>query len=217
MKQYLTKTNVILCLFLLGLMWFVGSIKAILLPFVLAFVLAYILHPIVEKITSKHVGRGCATGVVVLSFCLFVVGIFLILIPLLQAQVLDFMRRIPQYSATVWNAIKNLMAYTKDTISKDQLAEISDAVNGSVMSVLTAIGVSLSHVLTSGIAVFNILALILITPVVLFYVLKDWNVIREKIAGLIPKNKEKQTLSLSWLEIIDIFAGDFDIFASAGF
>ena len=206
MKPYLTKTNVILVLFLLGLMWFVGSIKAILLPFVLAFILAYILHPIVEKVISKYIGRGCATGVVVSGFCLLVVGIFLILIPVLQAQVLDFMRRIPQYSATVWNGLKNLLAYTKENISKEQLVELSDAVNGSVMSVLTAIGASLSHVLTSGIAVFNILALILITPVVLFYVLRDWDIIREKVSGLIPKSKEKQTLSL-WAEIDQTLSG----------
>ena len=200
MKSYLTKTNVILTLCLIGLVWFIGAVDAILLPFVLAFVLAYILHPIVEKLVSAKLGRGVATGIVVVGFCLFVVAVFLILVPVLQAQVVDFIRQIPKFSASVWNKINGLLDYAKDKISPEQLVELSDAVRGSVMNVLTAVGASFSHLLSSGVAVFNVLALILITPVVLFYILRDWVKIQQQIGGLMPKKQEQKILSV-WEEI----------------
>jgi len=206
MKSYLTKTNLILLLCTLGLIWFVGAVSAILLPFVLAFVLAYILHPVVEKLVSKRLGRGVATGLVVSAFCLSVVAVFLILVPLLQSQIIDFMKRIPNFSDSVWTRIKSVLAYTKDTISQEQMSEIYASVSGTVTRVLTAIGVSISHILSSGVALFNILALILITPVVLFYVLRDWKTIQQQIGGLMPKNKEKQILSL-WGEIDKTLSG----------
>ena len=206
MKAYLTKTNVILALVALGLIWFIGAVKAILMPFVLAFVLAYILHPIVEKLVAKKLGRGVSTGLVVVGFCLFVVAIVLILVPLLQSQIIDFMKRIPNFSDAIWTRIKNVLAYTKDNISQEQLSEIYASVSNTVTRVLTAIGVSLSHILSSGVALFNILALILITPVVLFYVLKDWVKIQQQIGGLMPKNKEKQIMGL-WGEIDSTLSG----------
>ncbi|MBR6411742.1 MAG: AI-2E family transporter [Alphaproteobacteria bacterium] len=206
MKTYITKTNVILILCALGLILFVGAVRAILMPFILAFVLAYILHPVVEKLVAKKLGRGVSTGLVVVGFCLFVVAIALILVPLLQSQIVDFMKRIPKFSEAIWERINAVLAYAKDSISQEQLSEIYASVSGTVTRVLTAIGASLSQILSSGVALFNILALILITPVVLFYILKDWVSIQQQIGGLMPKNKEKQIMSL-WGEIDRTLSG----------
>ena len=206
MKAYFNKTNVILLLTALGLIWFINAISNILLPFVLAFVLAYILHPMVEGLSRKKISRGLATGIVEVGFCILIVAVFLIVVPILQAQVIDFIRKTPQFSANVWNYIKGILAYTKENISSAQMSELSDAVSGSVMSVLTAIGASLSRVLSSGVAVFNVMALILITPVVLFYVLRDWKEIQMHVGQLIPKNREKEMKSV-WEEINKTLSG----------
>lgn len=206
MKAYLTKTNVILTLAVIVLLWFTVAVESVLMPFILAFVLAYILHPIVVRLERWRLGRGVATSLVVTGFCLFVVAVFLIIVPVLQAQVLDFMRRIPQFSASVWNHLKTILLYTKENMSPSQMAELSDAVSQSVISVLNAIGSSISRVLSSGIAVFNMLALIVITPVVLFYVLRDWREVQMQIKELVPKDKEKEVASV-WKEINTTLAG----------
>lgn len=206
MKSYLNKTNIILTLCALGLIWFISAINDILLPFILAFVLAYILHPMVESLCRKKMSRGIVTGIVEMCFCVLIVAVFLIVIPILQAQVVDFIRRAPQFSVNVWNYIKGILAYTKENISSTQMAELSDAVSGAVMNVLTAIGASLSRVLSSGVAVFNMLALILITPVVLFYVLRDWKEIQMHVSQLVPKSREKEIKSV-WEEINKTLSG----------
>ena len=205
MKNYLTGTNVALGIILIGLIWFVSAISDILLPFILAFILAYILHPSVEKL-AKRTGHATATALIVCGFCFCVVAVFLLLIPILQAQILDFMRRIPQLSASVWNNIKSVIAYGQENLTQSQLAEISDAVSGSVMHILTAIGTGLSRIFSNSLAVFNLLALILITPVVLFYILQDWGKIQTNLGELMPKNKEEQIKSV-WSEIDEKLSG----------
>ena len=202
----LTKTHIILGLFGVCAAWFLYAIQDILLPFILAFVLAYILHPTVESLCRRRLGRGLATGLVEGGFLLLILAIFLLIVPILQTQVVDFIRRIPQFSAAVWNNLKDLLTSTRDTVSPEQLADLSDAVSGSVMHILTAIGAALSRVLSNGIAVFNLLALVLITPVVLFYVLRDWKEIQMRISQWVPKSQEKTAASI-WKEIDRTLSG----------
>lgn len=206
MKSLLTRTNLILLGTVLVLAWFLSAIQAILLPFILAVVLAYILHPLVVKLESRHLNTNLATTTVVSGFCLFVIALFLIIVPILQSQVLDFIRQIPKFSEHVWEFIKRMITLTKENIPQPQLADISDAVSGYVMNILTAIGAGLTQVLTGGVALFNILALILITPVVLFYILRDWKGIQMQVKNLIPKKQEEKVLSL-WHDINQTLSG----------
>lgn len=206
MKNYLTKTNIFCLIALFCFIYFVKSVETILLPFLLAFILAYILHPLVEKLVNHKWSKSLATSTVTLGFCVSVIAIFLIIIPLLQSQLISFMRQIPQFSASVWNYLKDVLVLTKENITSAQMAELSDAVSGSVMTILTAIGASLSHILSNGLAVFNILILIVITPVILLYVLKDWEEITMHIKKLIPPKKEEKVYSL-WHEIDKTLSG----------
>ena len=82
--------------------------------FVLSFVLAYILHPLTAKLEKWRIGQGVASLLVTFGFCLLVVMVFLIVVPILQAQVVDFMRRIPQFSSSVWDYLKGVISYTKE-------------------------------------------------------------------------------------------------------
>ena len=209
MKQLLSKKTISVLIGLtafVGLIWFICAVRGILLPFVLAFVLAYALHPVAEKMVGRRWPRSMAVGTLVIGLCCITVLIGMIFVPILQAQVLDFIRHVPQLSARVWNALKGVLEGMKDTLTQQQMAELADSVNESVMTVLTAVGAGLSHVLSGGVAVFQVLGLILITPVVLFYVLKDWPVIQEKIGGLMPKKYEPQIQSL-WQEINRTLSG----------
>ena len=209
MKQELSKKITVAMAVLipvLGIVWFIGAVRGILLPFVLAFVLAYILHPLTEKITARRLPRNLVAGGIVIGLCCLAVVLGLILIPILQTQVLDFIRHVPQLSARAWNALKIVLEHMKDHLSQQQMAELADSVNETVMTVLTAVGAGLSRVLSGGAAVFQVLGLILITPVVLFYVLKDWPTVRETIGGLMPKKYEPQIQSL-WQEINQILSG----------
>ncbi len=195
---------IIATLVLLG--GFLYAIESILLPFILAFVLAYVLHPSVVKLERWHLSRAVATSIVVVGFCLLIVAISLILIPILQTQLLDFFAKIPDTTTAIWGKLKGLILLTRENMSQEQLARISEAVGQAAFTFLNSIGTSLSRVISGGFAIFNVVSLIVISPVVLFYVLRDWNHIRTTITSLIPKDKEKDVKTI-WQEINQTLSG----------
>ena len=185
-------------LILAGLIWFTVEISSILLPFVLAFVLAYFLHPAVVSLQNNRISRTMATSIITCLFCLFVISVFLILVPILQAQILTLMLKVPVLADTLWQKIQFVVLYTKENIAPEQLQKISEMVSQTVFSLFNTMGSKMLTVLTGGIVFFNIVSLILITPVVLFYVLRDWTHVETKMADLIPqkcKNKVQEIFS----------------------
>lgn len=200
------KTYVILGVAAIVLLAFITAISSILLPFVLAFVLAYFLNPLVVKLENRHWSRTVSTSLVVTGFCIFVVSILLILIPVLQTQVAAFMVKVPSIVAVLWAKVKLILSYAGGKFSPEQMYQLSDAVSGSVFSVLNSIGAGLMSVVSGGMVVFNVLALIVITPVVLFYVLNDWEVVSKKIKGLVPHKYEKGAMNI-WGEINKTLSG----------
>lgn len=187
----------ILIFLILGILtWFVVEISSILLPFVLAFVLAYFLHPLAIYLEKKNFSRSAASIFITFLFCFFIVAVFLIFVPILQAQILALMVKVPQFVDVLWIKIKTLILYTKENIPQDQLKQISEAVSKTVFSLFNTMGTNLLKVLTGGLVFFNIISLVLITPVVLFYVLRDWVFVEKKMADLIPLNKKEEVHSI---------------------
>lgn len=206
MKCLWNKQILLIGLFIALLGVFLYAIEGILLPFVLAFVLAYVLHPSVVKLEKCHLNRTAATSIIVVGFCLFIVMISLILIPILQTQVFEFFAKIPDATAAIWGKLKSLILLTRDNMSQEQLARISDAVGQAAFTFLNSVGTTLSRVISGGFAIFNVVSLIVVSPVVLFYVLRDWKHVQETIASLIPKHKEKEVKTI-WQEINQTLAG----------
>lgn len=200
------KALFIIILLLIGLLWFTIEISSILLPFILAFVLAYFLHPAVVSLQKKKFSRPVATSLITALFCLFIISVFLILIPILQAQILALMVKVPTLADILWQKIQSVVLYTKENISQEQLQQIYSAMSQTIFSLFNTLGEKLLKMLTGGIVFFNIISLILITPVVLFYVLRDWHFVEKKMASLIPqKNKQKVSSILS--EVNKVLSG----------
>ena len=149
-------------LILTGLIWFAVEISSILLPFVLAFVLAYFLHPTVVSLQNNRVSRTMATSIITCLFCLFVISVFLILVPILQAQILTLMLKVPVLADTLWQKIQSVVLYTKENIAPEQLQKISEMVSQTVFSLFNTMGSKMLTVLTGGIVFFNSVSLILI-------------------------------------------------------
>lgn len=200
------KKTVVLLLLIAVLGVFIFQISSILLPFILAFVLAYFLHPSVVKLECMKMGRTMATTMVVCVFFLFIIGLFLILVPILQTQIVSFLNKVPMIVQTLWHWIEQLVAYTKQALPQAQLAQLAQMVNANVSKVVNVFGNGVVGVLSGGLVFFNVMSLLLITPVVLFYILRDWRGISQDIKSLIPRSKEEDVKNI-WSEINRTLAG----------
>ncbi len=171
-------------------------LEGILFPFVAALLLAYFLDPAVDRLQRFKLSRNVSTMGVVGLFILAVISLFLILVPILQTQLAAFMIRIPTYASVIWGKVKAVISLSQQNMSPDQIYNLQTAVSKTVFTTLNSMGDMLLNFLSGGMVVFNVLSLLLIIPVLLFYTLRDWDLITKEAINLIPKKYETQTKSL---------------------
>ncbi|HET6182799.1 MAG TPA: AI-2E family transporter [Acetobacteraceae bacterium] len=160
----------------------------ILAPFVAAAVLAYTLDPLAGRLTRVGVPRGFAALLLILALLAAVLLFALLLYPLLVSQVGLFIGRIPQYVHLVqaWAAssITELQQRFGPDVVNDKLRDLVSSQAGNMLSFLFA---TLTGLIGSGFAIFNVLSLAVVTPVVAFYLLRDWPRIIGKLNAWLPR------------------------------
>jgi predicted PurR-regulated permease PerM len=162
-------------------------LQGILLPFVAGLVLAYFIDPVADALERLGVPRIVATLLILGASILILALAVIILAPLLGDQVSRFIANLPTMLATLndrFNALapqwlKDLLARSGSNLSTD-----FSSVAGRVAVWLAGL---LSSILTRGLALINLLSLIVITPVVAFYLLLDWDRMVAKVDTWLPR------------------------------
>lgn len=163
--------------------------QAVLLPFVAGILLAYLLDPLVNRLTKLGLGRGWATLAVLLVFTILLVGVVLLVVPMLQQQITDLITKMPDLIAALRERFGGLLDLMRTRVSPQDMEKIQDAVGGHAGDILGMIPAFLGGLLTKGLALFNILSLIFITPIVAFYMMRDWPMIVATVDGWLPKRQ----------------------------
>ncbi|MCH8685299.1 AI-2E family transporter [Pedomonas mirosovicensis] len=163
------------------LLAFFVSISGILLPFVVGLAVAYLLDPVADRMETWKLPRWLATSIAILLFFGLMIGVFIAIAPMLRDQVVGFLNALPGYVAKVRPLILGLINEAGGTERAQTIVEQS---SGKLME---WIGAHVGQLLASGIAFFNVLTLILISPVVAFYLLRDWDIIVARGKTLLPR------------------------------
>lgn len=170
---------------IIGFLLFLYLIKPILLPFVVGIGIAYFLDPAADRLEEEGLSRTYATCVITLVFFSVIVLGFVLIMPLLSDQVMGFVREVPEYVDHVRDMVQ---PYMRDIFHRFGIsnppATATLSASSPLLGILPAVG---AHVLSSGAALFNILALLMITPLVAFYLLRDWDRIVERVDALLPR------------------------------
>ena len=179
-------------IFALVLVFILYKLGPIITPFLIAAILAYICDPLVDKLSIAGLknfkfGRTPATIIVMLTVLAAIVSVVLILIPLLQKQSVLIAERLP-------TLIENFRQYAEPWLKTNFGIDFAIDV-GQIQEVITKNWKETGSVATNilkvagnkGLAFIGVMANLLLLPVVLFYLLRDWDNIIEKIANLIPR------------------------------
>ncbi len=175
---------------LLGLALFLIAVyllRSILLPFVAGMAMAYFLDPAVDRLERTRLSRTLATTLVTAIFALILATALLILVPLLQEQLLQLIERLPRYIDSLRSTLQPLIREFEQRVPEGSLGNAQDALSSQAGSVLAWIGAAIGGVVTGGLALVNILSLIFITPVVAFYLLRDWDRMVDRVDGWLPR------------------------------
>lgn len=179
----------------------------VLLPFVAGLILAYLLDPIASWFERRGISRLWATIVILSTFVLIFVLALMLIAPLLAQQLSFFIEKLPANLVRL-QAIANerggplLQRLGFDTGAADSQKMITDFA-GQAAAWLTRLG---QGALAGGQAIASIVSLLVITPVVAFYLLADWDDMVAAIDGWLPV-RYRDTLRQLATEMDDAIAG----------
>ncbi len=169
-------------------MVFFYLVHSILLPFVLGMATAYFLDPAADRLQKAGLSRTTSTLVITAAFFSVIILVLTIAVPVIATQVSELVDTIPGYLAQVDQNLIPYMERRFSMLSPSMMQEIKNAVMNSSGVVARTVVEFFGNALTSGMAFINILSLVLITPVVAFYLLRDWDKVVSHVSALIPRS-----------------------------
>ncbi|SSC68212.1 AI-2E family transporter [Ciceribacter selenitireducens] len=167
--------------------FFLMMFRTILLPFIAGMALAYFLDPVADRLERLGLSRMWATVVILVTFIVVFVLSLMIIIPILASQLNEFIQHIPGYITqlqtyiTTSNAawLPGWLSTQTDTIKENFSKYLSEGVG--------FLGTLIAQIWNSGKALVDIASLLVVTPVVAFYLLLDWDRMIAKVDGWIPR------------------------------
>lgn len=163
------------------------SLSGVLMPFVAGMVIAYFLDPVADKLERKGLSRALATTAIVAAFFVVAVGVLVLLYPLLQAQVVSLAAFVPGLIDTFRDYAEPFLERLRADLSAGEMERLKEAAGTYAGTAIQWMSGLLGGLWKGGLAVFNVLSLLIITPVVAFYLLRDWDLIVARFDSYLPR------------------------------
>jgi len=161
---------------------------AILLPFVAAACIAYFLDPPTTRLTRAGMPRGLAALLMVVALVAACLLFALLLYPLLLAQIGLLISRAPSYVFAIRQWAGEVIVRLQESLGSDYVDEkLRDLVGGQAGAMLAFLASALTRIVGGGYALFNVLSLVVVTPVVAFYLLRDWRRAVARVDSWLPR------------------------------
>ncbi len=163
-------------------------VSGVLLPFVAGMAVAYFLDPLGDKLESWGLSRTLSTVIITASFFIAVIALLILIFPLIQGQIIGFAQKVPSMIESFEAWLAPLKETLSERIPSEKLQELSDVSKSYGTTIVKWLGSLLGGIWKGGLALFNVLSLILITPVVSYYLLRDWDKIVAKVDSWLPRD-----------------------------
>lgn len=173
--------------------------RSVLLPFLAGFVLAYFLDPVADFLERKGMSRIWATVTILLMFLIVFLVALAIIVPVLASQAVDFASNLPDYLVRLREVIASAKINTSwlnnyfgvDFSTVDlglDMKKITESFDGYLEEGFGVVKTVVQGIWNSGQAAMNIVSLLVVAPVVAFYMLLDWDKMIAKIDGWVPRD-----------------------------
>jgi predicted PurR-regulated permease PerM len=168
----------------IGVLWL---LHGMLLPFVAGMVLAYFLDPLADRLERAGLSRLVATIVIIAGFVTaFVVAIVLVA-PVLGDQFLNLVERLPDYVKRMQAIFNDLSQGWIGQLIGDRFPEIQKALGDLAGQAGRWLASFASSLWSGGQAIVSVAGLLILTPVVAFYLLYDWDHMIQAVDDLLPR------------------------------
>ena len=173
---------------LAALVVLVWLLAGVLLPFVLGMAVAYVVDPVVVWLERRGLSRGAAAGLLVGSS--FGVGVVMLLVvgPVLFDQAGALLSRLPGILAAAYGAAAPSLRRLLEMVGAGGSGEVPAILVQAGHRMEGMLAESAAALFTQGLALVNLIGLLSVTPLVAFYLLRDWPTVVTEIDGWLPRD-----------------------------
>jgi len=171
----------VLAVFLLWLL------RGILLPFVAGAAIAYMLDPVADRLERGGMNRLAATSAILAIFVLCFVLAVVLIAPVLGRQIGNLIENLPEYAAALQRFVSQRAPQILERAFGMNEQEMEEALAGLVAPGARWTGTLLSSLWSGTGALLNLVSVLLVSPVVAFYLLLDWDKMMKEIDDWLPR------------------------------
>ncbi len=166
--------------------------RSVLLPFVAGMAVAYFLDPVCDRLEAYKLSRTLAVSIVSLVFALLVIAVLLLLLPLIVNQVVDLAEWLPGFLGELRGYLTELILRLQDRIDPALADKLREAISQSAGTAVRWVTDFLGGFLRAGFDFANFLSLLVITPIVAFYLMRDWDRIVQQVDDWLPRQHAEE-------------------------
>ena len=202
----------------LTFLWLLHVAGSFLAPFALALVLAYVANPLVNRLESSGVARTWGALGILLTAALVIAIAGILIVPLVIEQGSRFIEDLPGmiegvqawYQAQVRALANSRLPLVREIAFERALEVESEDVVEFLSEQIEALGLSWENAIGLGRGlqtVLTILGYLVLTPVLTFYLLRDFPSLKGWVGRMVPRDHRERTLS--FFRRYDRLVGEF--------
>ena len=183
-------------LLLILLLWLFSGV---LLPFAAAMALSYLLNPVVDRLERLGLNRLGAVLLILAGFAVLLGLIMVLILPVFSRQLASFLESLPSYVVKIEDLGVRLAndhgasLLEKLGFGKAASADLRNSTSELVNQAAQWGGSFFKSIWSSGAALIGVVSLLVLTPVVTFYMLLDWEKTVATVDSLVPL-RHRQTV-----------------------
>jgi predicted PurR-regulated permease PerM len=180
-KKIICFALAVIFLFLLA-----NSLGFVVVPFIVGLVFAYILDKPVTYLEKFKIPRVVSSLTIVLLILVILVGLVTISVPLIKNEFLKLTMSSPALISQAMHELDDIILFINKNLTHDEVQGIVKQIKSEFINVVSWVMNLVVNLLGSGAAIAYLLSSTILTPIIIFYLLKDWAKIIASIKNLIP-------------------------------
>ena len=182
---------------LIALILILWTLQNILLPFIAGFVLAYFLDPVADRLEKLGLPRVAATFVILGTAILMVVLVLILIVPVVADQLVKLIADLPTLIKSVVQRFNDQAPQRLKDIVSNSGTDLQGQLNDYAGKAAGWIATFLASLWTGGRALISVISLMVITPIVAFYLLADWDHLVSKVDSWLPRDHVEELRAIA--------------------
>ncbi len=202
--------NLVIILGLVLLLSLLISLQKVVVPLSIALAIGYVGDPIIDKFEEWKISRTWGIVILILILVLAMFGLTLYIVPKILAQIQELLQKFPAY----WETFRDKLLPQLTTYAQEHQEQVDNLKEAAITWLQENAGVLVTNITTNlatsfksvGAFIANILSLVII-PVLAFYFLRDFDIMKGKVVKLIPLKRQQYIIDL--FTELDLALGNF--------